>query len=66
MKKKRKELIDLELPYKVVASGFPVMRFLSEEKARESFRRFQGPGACLLISYAGAGTEFLDYKFMRD
>lgn len=63
--RKRKELIDREMPYKVVASGFPVMRFLSEEKARDSFRRFQGPGACLLISYAGTGAEFLDYKFLK-
>lgn len=62
---KRKLNVNKDRPFKLVASGFPVMRFSDEATARESFRRFQGPGACLLISYAGTGAEFLDYKFLK-
>lgn len=63
MKKKRKtDLIDRTAPYKVVAAGFNVMRFKDEESARDAFRKYQGPGSCLLIHYSDRGTKFLEYK----
>jgi len=62
---RHKELIDHAAPFKVVAAGFPVMRFSDVDIARKCFRAFRGPGACLLISYEGEGTKCLGYKFMK-
>lgn|GEM_PF-3823485 len=62
---KRKVLIDEAMPFKVVAAGFPVMRFSDREKADKCYRSFRGPGACLLVSYEGEQEKCLGYKFLK-
>jgi len=61
MKKKRYK-INKEQPFKIVAAGFPIMRFSTYELAHESFEKFQGPGGCLL---ANDRTGVIDYKFLK-
>lgn len=61
---KRKLNVNKDRPFKLVASGFPVMRFSDEATARESLAKFQGPGGCILISYAqDRRGKYIGYKF---
>lgn len=60
----RKINLSREMPYKVVARGFPIMRYSSLEEATESFNRFKGPGGCMLIKTSGKNrTEYKLYKY---
>ena len=63
---KRKLNVNNDHPYRMVAAGFPVMRFTDKEAAMEAFRRFQGPGGCVLTCCEnGRRGDILGYKFIK-
>ncbi|PPL04927.1 hypothetical protein SAMN05444682_101723 [Parapedobacter indicus] len=65
MESKRQLNVNRDTPFKVVAAGFPVMRFSSISDAEKCFRGYKGPGTCLLVSYETGRAEYLKYKFLK-
>ncbi|WP_262247002.1 hypothetical protein [Parapedobacter soli] len=51
--------------FKVVAAGFPCMRFIDYEAAKDCYDGFRGPGGCILIGYVAGKTKYLEYKFLK-
>lgn len=48
--------------FKMIATGYPVMRFTSEQKARKSFENFKGPGSAILVLDSARIYKIVSYK----